>query len=248
MERNNSFNLSTWFFFLLVLIAAPSRVEADLIVQVGAFSKAVEGGSLPQGWKPLTFPKILRHTRYETIKEESTTVVQATSEKAASGLVHEVKVDLKKYPILKWRWKVLNVIEKGNVRTKQGDDYAARIYITFEYNPDHVSVRKKIKYKAGRLLFGDIPIAAINYIWDGKAAIGTIVDNAYTDFVKMIVVESGSQFVGQFRSEERNIYEDYKKSFGEEPPMVNGVAIMTDTDNTGEKATAYYGDIVFMAQ
>ena len=40
-------------------------------------------------------------------------------------------------------------------------------------------------------------------------------------------------------------YEDYKKAFGEEPPMISGVAIMTDTDNTGESAIAYYGDILF---
>ena len=45
--------------------------------------------------------------------------------------------------------------------------------------------------------------------------------------------------------EERNVYDDYKRAFGEEPPIVNGVAIMTDTDDTGETATAYYGDIVF---
>jgi hypothetical protein len=230
----------------MVLVASPSRANGDAILPVGAFSMAQAGRDVPDGWKPLTFPKIKKHTQYEAIADGAITVMRATSEAAASGLVHAVSVDLKKYPILKWRWKVSSLIEKGNVRTKQGDDYAARIYVTFEYNPDKVSISKKIKYKAGRLLFGDIPIAAINYIWDSRSPVGTIVDNAYTDFVKMIVVESGNQFIGQFRSEERNLYEDYKKAFGEEPPPVNGVAIMTDTDNTGEKATAYYGDIVFM--
>lgn len=61
----------------------------------------------------------------------------------------------------------------------------------------------------------------------------------------MIVVESGADGLNQWISEERNLYEDYKKAFGEEPPMISGVAIMTDTDNTGESAMAYYGDIVF---
>lgn len=51
--------------------------------------------------------------------------------------------------------------------------------------------------------------------------------------------------LNQWVSEERNIYEDYKKAFGQEPPMISGVAIMTDTDNTGESAVAYYGDIIF---
>ena len=94
-------------------------------------------------------------------------------------------------------------------------------------------------------MFGDIPIAAINYIWESKVPKGTIVDNAFTDLVKMIVIESGEGEVGHWVEEERNLYEDYKKAFGEEPYLVNGVAIMTDTDNTGESATAYYGDIIF---
>ncbi len=61
----------------------------------------------------------------------------------------------------------------------------------------------------------------------------------------MIVVESGDSRLDRWVSVERNIYKDYLQAFGEEPPMISGVAIMTDTDNTGESATAYYGDIVF---
>jgi hypothetical protein len=72
-----------------------------------------------------------------------------------------------------------------------------------------------------------------------------MVPNPYTDRVMMFVVESGSAKLNQWVNEERNVYEDYKKAFGEEPPMISGIAIMTDTDNTGEKATAYYGDILF---
>ena len=88
-------------------------------------------------------------------------------------------------------------------------------------------------------------LGAINYIWESKAPVGTIVPNPYTDRVKMFVVETGSAKVNQWANEERNVYEDYKKAFGEEPPMISGVAIMTDTDNTGESAIAYYGDIIF---
>ena len=70
--------------------------------------------------------------------------------------------------------------------------------------------------------------------------------NTYTDKVIMFVVESGKEKLNTWVSEERNVYEDYKKAFGEEPPVISGVAIMTDTDNTGESAAAYYGDIIFM--
>jgi len=63
--------------------------------------------------------------------------------------------------------------------------------------------------------------------------------------VIIFVVESGKEKLNTWVSEEQNVYEDYKKAFGEEPPMISGVAIMTDTDNTGESATSYYGDIAF---
>ncbi len=232
----------------LALVAGGAAIAghaADDVLVVGAFSSAPEGTEPPPGWKPLTFKKVPTHTLYAVVRDGDGAVVRADSRAGASGLTREVSIDLKDYPIVAWRWKVANVIARGDVTTKAGDDYAARLYITFAYDPDKVSFSKKAKYKAGRLLFGDIPIGAINYIWDRWTPQGTIVPNAFTDFVKMIVVESGDAHVGRWMEEERNLYEDYRRAFGEEPLPVNGVAIMTDTDNTGEAATAYYGDIVF---
>jgi hypothetical protein len=233
----------------LVALGWSNAAHAEATIDVGKFSTAAEGTIPPAGWEPLVFQKIAKHTDYVFVKDGDAVVVKAMSTAAASGLTHRVKIDLRKYPFIKWRWKVSNVIEKSDVARKDGDDYAARIYVTFAYEPDKVSFGKKLKYRAGRVLFGqDIPIAAINYIWESKTPIDTIVDNAYTDFVKMIVIESGKNKVGQWVDEERNLYEDYKKAFGSEPPMVSGVAIMTDTDNTSESAIAYYGDIAFQAK
>jgi hypothetical protein len=233
---------------LLAAIGGANNAQAEDSVEVAKFSAANEGVNLPAGWEPLTFPKIEKHTDYALAQEDGTAVVKATSEAAASGLTRKISINLKKYPVMHWRWKVDNVVQKSDVTSKAGDDYAARIYVTFAYESDKVSFGKKIKYQAGRALLGDIPIAAINYIWESKTPKDTIVANAYTDFVKMIVIESGEENVGQWKEETRNVYEDYKKAFGEEPPMISGVAIMTDTDNTGESATAYYGDITFEAQ
>jgi len=175
-------------------------------------------------------------------------VVKATSDAGASGLTKEVKIDPSVFPVVHWRWKVENLLTRSDVTRKSGDDYPARLYITFEYDPEKVSLGRKLKYKAGRVLFGDIPIAALNYIWDSKTPVGTVVDNAYTDFAKMIVVETGAAKVGVWVQESRNVYRDYKQAFGEDPPMINGIAIMTDTDNTKERVTAYYGDIRFVRE
>jgi hypothetical protein len=230
---------------VLALLFSGSAFCID-IIEVGKFSGATVGRDFPEGWKPLTFKKIEKHTTYALVKENDTVVIKAVAEASASGLTREIKINSKEYPIVQWRWKVSNILKKGDVRRKEGDDYPARIYITFEYDSNKLGFFEKIKYETVKLLYGQYPpLGAINYIWESKAPMGTIVPNPYTDRVKMIVVESGEAKLNQWVNEERNIYEDYKKAFGEEPPMISGVAIMTDTDNTGESATAYYGDIVF---
>lgn len=216
------------------------------VIEVGKFSVEQVGNVPPAGWKPLTFKKIDRQTTYTLMKDGNEVVVRAVAESSASGLVREIKINSKEYPIVQWRWKVVNTLKKGDVSRKEGDDYSARIYITFEYDPSRLGFFDKAKYEIIRLLYGQYPpIGAINYIWESKAPAGTMVPNPYTDRVIMIVVESGESRLNQWVSEERNLYEDYKKAFGKEPPLISGVAIMTDTDNTDESATAYYGDILF---
>ena len=227
---------------------SPSGATDDTpaVLEVGRFSTSPPGSAHTDGWKPLAFKKIPTPTAYELVVDADTVVVKATSNAAASGLIKEVTINPTVFPIVRWRWKVGNILSRSDVTRKSGDDYPARLYITFEYDPAKVSFGKKLKYKAGRALFGDIPIAALNYIWDTNTPVGTIVDNAYTDFAKMIVVESGGAKVGGWVEESRNVFEDYRQAFGEEPPLINGVAIMTDTDNTKERAVAYYGDIRFV--
>ena len=231
--------------FLLFAVLAP-LAHSQQVIEVGRFSTEKVENKIPSHWKPLTFKKIGRHTTYSLVKDEGTIVVKAVSESSASGLVREIKIDPKEYPIVQWRWKVENVLKKGNVHEKDGDDYPARLYITFEYDSSKLNFLEKVKFEAVKLLYGQYPpIAAINYIWESKAPVGTIVPNPYADRVLMIVVESGESRPNQWVNEERNLYEDFRKAFNYEPPMISGVAIMTDTDNTGERAIAYYGDILF---
>jgi hypothetical protein len=238
--------LILWTLMGLLLLLFNGNVFCLDIIEVGKFSAATVGQGLPDGWKPLAFKKIEKHTTYTLVKEDNAVVVKAVAEASASGLTREMKIHPKEYPVVQWRWKVSNILKKGDVHRKEGDDYPARIYITFEYDPSKLSFYEKAKYEAIRLLYGQYPpVGAINYIWESKAAIGTMVPNPFTDRVIMFIVESGSSKLNQWVTEERNIFEDYKKAFGQEPPMISGIAIMTDTDNTGESATAYYGDILF---
>ena len=230
---------------VMALLFSDHAFSSD-VIEVGEFSAATVGQGLPDGWKPLAFKKIEKHTTYTLVKEDNAVVVKALAEASASGLTREVKINPKEYPVVQWRWKVSNILKKGDVRKKEGDDYPARIYITFKYDSSKLSFFEKTKYETIKLLYGQYPpLGAINYIWESKAPVGTMVPNPFTDRVMMFVVETGPSKLNQWVNEERNIFEDYKKAFGQEPPMISGIAIMTDTDNTGESATAYYGDILF---
>jgi Protein of unknown function (DUF3047) len=243
MMRNAVLSVIRITLFLAPLTA---YTQTEAVLEVGKFSTAAPGTEFPENWKPLTFPKIKRHTNYTLIREGDAVVVKAVSEASSSGLTRDITIDPKEYPVVQWRWKVGNLLTTSDVTRKDGDDYPARLYITFAYDSSKVSFFEKTKYEAARLLYGQYPpLGALNYIWDTKAAKGTIVPNPYTSRAMMIVVESGAADVNRWITEERNVYEDYKAAFGEEPPLISGVAIMTDTDNTGEAATAFYGDIVF---
>ena len=243
---------SIFLLFIIMFTAfSLSETSADApssILRVGPFSTSQVGGALPEGWEPLTFEKIPQHTQYSIIMDGDNVAVRAVSNQSSSGLTRKITIDPKQFPIVEWRWKVDNILTKGDVTKKEGDDYPARLYITFEYDSSKVGFFDKAKFELIRLAYGEYPpIGAINYIWESKAPVGTLVPNPYTNHVQMIVVESGPEKVGKWVMEERNVYEDYKKAFGKDPPKISGIAIMTDTDNTKESAVSYFGDIVFKA-
>ena len=223
-----------------------AKPKPETILEVGKFSTAQAGSKLPTGWTPLTFENIKDHTHYELVKDKKDMVLKAMSVASSSGITREVSIDPKEFPIVTWRWKVENIFKKGNVHLKEGDDYPARVYITFAYDSERVGFFEQAKYEAAKLLYGQYPpLGAITYIWESTSPVGTIVPNPYTDRVQMFITQSGSDKLGQWITEEHNVYEDYVQAFGTEPPNISGVAIMTDSDNTQESAIAYFGDILF---
>jgi len=231
-----------------VLIVHAGAGAGSHRVEVGRFTAPAEPGAPPAGWEPLTFRKIPRQTRYTVVRDGEGWVLKAESEAAASALYRPLDLDLRAHPRLTWRWKIGNILVKGDARRKEGDDYPARVYVTFRHDPAQATTWQRAKYGAHRLLYGaDLPHAALNYIWDNRLPPGTMLDNAYTDRAKMIVVRSGAAEVGRWITETRNVIDDYRRLFGGDPPRVAGVAVMTDTDDTGERAVAWYDALTFLA-
>ena len=236
--------ISTLLAALVLGLCLPCGLAADEVV-IGGFSRLEPSGGLPDPWEKMVFPKISRHTIYRLIRDGRLTVVQAVSAASASGWMNAYHAPADQHPWISWRWKIAHVLKGGDVAAKRGDDYAARVYIAFEYSPVGKSWAQRMRYHAARLVAGDkLPGSAINYIWANKSPVGTIVPNPYTGQTRMIVLQSGNALAGRWIAEKRNLVRDYQAAFGQKPPPIMGIAIMTDTDNTGESTTAWYGDIL----
>jgi hypothetical protein len=202
------------FLLLFLLVLSPPALASDLVLD--DYQQGIS-----KNWKEKSFKGF---TRYEVVQEDGQRCIKATSEASASALYYEIDFDPREYPFLAWRWKVSNILAKGDELKKEGDDYAARVYVVF---PSALFWRTK----------------AINYIWANKLPQGQSVPNPFSSNACMIAVQSGPAHVGQWMDEKRNLLEDHRKCFGEDPPKAGAVAIMTDTDNTGEQAVAWYGPI-----
>lgn len=197
--------------------------------------------------------RILRHEPFgrkdeavykKGTKEDGTPIIIATSENAISSVTTPLKADPYEFQYLEWEWKIESVLEKGDLTRKDGDDYPARIYVTFDYDPSNLGFSDRVKYGFFKTFTSfDIPLRSLNYIWANKAEAGTIAESPFTDWVRYIVVQSGNDKAGEWKIEKRNILDDYRKVFGEEPPEISGITIMTDSDNTNESTRAYFGKI-----
>ena len=228
-----------------LLFFPPAKASAQNMTLLPS-APVLEPGGLPKGWEPLTFRKIKRHTVYEWSGQDR--AVHAVSSASASGLIYRLDRDVATAPVLRWRWRVSHTIAKGNEKSKAGDDYAARVYVTFKYDPAKAGGGTRFKYGLVKKLYGEYPPhSGINYIWANRLPKGESTPNAYTDRLKMVDVRSGDAEAGRWVAEERNILEDYRKLYNEEPPPLAGIAIMTDTDNTGSEAEAWYADIELRA-
>ncbi|MGD8843981.1 MAG: DUF3047 domain-containing protein [Desulfobacteraceae bacterium] len=234
--------LATTLALLSIVMGGFSFADSTVLIALFSSMDPAKGISAP--WQALTFPNIDRHTEYRAITMEASTVIRAHSRAGASGLIHELDLSPNHYPWLCWRWRIEHTLEKGDLTTKQGDDCAARIYVAFQFIAEGKTLWERFRHRAACVAAGkQLPGSALTYVWANKAAPGAIIDSPYAQRSKMVVVESGNALASQWIDEKRNIEQDYRVAFGQAPPPVMGIAIMTDTDNTGESTSAYYGDI-----
>ena len=206
----------------LLLPALPALPAMAETVPVGMFS----AGDLA-GWEDKSFKG---QTQYELVPGPAGTVLQASTDGMASGRFKKIRVDLARTPVLNWSWKIEAPYRDIDESTKVGDDFPVRVYVVVERGPLGLRTR------------------AINYVWASAKPPGSRWPNPFTGQAMMLAVDSGPAKAGAWVSHKRNVRDDLRAAFGDDVTEIHAVAVMTDGDNGGRRARAWYGDIFFSSE
>lgn len=198
-------------------------VQAQERVMIADFSKDALRSGAPAGWE---LKEKSGKADLALVREDGFSALRLRSADTSFSLQKEVHINLKQYPVLSWTWKVTVVPQGGDFRKSGTDDQAAQLFLAFSKT------------------------RAIVYIWDSSAAQGAMGDAAAPFFmsIKAVVMRSGRGELGRWITETRNVYDDYKKLFHEEPGEVIGVRMQINSQHTGTSAESYFGEASFQKQ
>ena len=146
---------------------------------------------------------------------------------------------------VEFSWWVASQIEGADLSRAEVADSPVRVGFAFDGDRSRLSMRNRMQFQLVETLTGEVPpYAMLMYVWDNHAAIDSVLPGARSDRVRKIVLESGDTHLRQWRNYRRNLFGDFQRAFGEAPGRLIGMALMTDTDNTGAATEAWYGDVV----
>ncbi|QWE26101.1 DUF3047 domain-containing protein [Polynucleobacter sp. AP-Ainpum-60-G11] len=208
------------------------------------FSAEKPRDGMPDGWHFYRIAPYKKNTIYRLEKYQGRTVLAANSKTSASGLAVKLRPRSAQNLMLQWEWKAVGAIPQADNAESQNDDAPLRILVAFDGNKSKLPLKEKLTFEMASLISGqEMPYATVMYIWSGKNPVNTVLNNAHTSRVKMIVVDSGWDGLGEWKKHERDLAADYKLAYGEAPGNIIGIALLTDTDNTKSETRALYGDI-----
>lgn len=231
----------------MVLVGGAWVGHALAEVTVGRFD--TDAAVLPSEWQIIQLEKNVPPTQYQLLQWDGVHAIESQANRSMALLGRKVDVDLVSTPVLCWRWRVEEMIKKADMTRRQGDDYAARIYIAFSLPPEALSFTDKAALSIARAFWGNrVPDAALNYVWDNRQPVDTRMPNAYTKRAQMIVRRTGSTDMGRWVTERVDVRADVVRAFGSESARPVLVAIASDTDNTGEQTRAGFADLHFVGK
>ena len=243
------------------LALALAVVAVDRSVAAGATAASSPGAIAPadsavrwvgrfvddtSAWREVRIKSDLTPNRFRFRDWDGARALEVHSSASMSLMARPLEIDLDATPVLCWRWRVDGAIAAADMRSRAGDDYAARVYVSFRLPPESMGFGLRAKLAVARTIWGaDLPDAAINYVWDNRNPRGTEQPNAYTDRTVMVVLRTGDADAGRWVSERRDVAADVARLFGPGARAVQ-LALAADTDNTGASAHAGFAGLHFV--
>jgi len=231
--------------FLAGLLSAAISVAASAQEQpqIPLFSTMAAGGA-PQGWKPFALASTKKNTEYSLATEDGVVALKAVAHGSASAMEFKTQFDPRAFPTLSFRWKVTQGIADANNADVNKEDSPVRVMIGFDGDGSNLGFKDKLASTIAQTASGQtLPYATLMYIWGNKVGLDSITVSGRTSRIRMLALNIDDKGVGKWQSYTRNMVEDFKKAFGEDPGKVISIQLLTDTDNTGGDAMAFYGDI-----
>ena len=214
---------------LLALAAARSGAE---VVELPA------PGAPP--WRATILRGVERATAYEPVADGGAPALRAESHCAASALALPLDAaDLRRTPVLSWRWRVERGPAVADEQSRAGDDFAARVYATFRLERERASLLERLWHRLAESFYGEeLPGSALVWVWAGRSEPGRSWESPYTSSAKLVALRSGTP--GDWQTERVNLLRAYREAFGREAPPLRGIALMSDSDNSCQEAVAWY--------
>ena len=218
--------------------------ENGQLVEVARFSHAPLGEVRPP-WEPWMIVRGNTPTAYRVVPMDGGPAVEAESAAGGSGIWRKIRIDLRRHPILEWRWRVPPSVDTPFAANSR-ESPPVRLSLAFHGDTSKLDFDDRAKLRLAKVLtVNGLPYASLLYVWLRGVPAESVVHSPHTERVRMVVVQSGAQRLGEWVTFRRNVLEDYRKAFGEEPDDVVAIGLMTDYGDDGSRRRAFYGDITF---
>lgn len=210
----------------------------------------VAAGTLGAGWQPALLPgQPFPPTRYtaETVGERPALRLEAQA--SYGNLVHPLP-GVAAPGRLAWAWRMTEPNPATALRSKAGDDVAAKVCLSFDAPLASVPFGERTLLRLARARTGQaLPAATLCWVWGGPEATGAVIDNAYSRRVRYLVLRGQADETGRWFEENRDIAADFLRAFGDEhrslPPLL-AVGVGADADNTGGRSVAHLAGLRFL--